>query len=380
MSKKRVERAIEDIKQGRMVILVDDEDRENEGDLCMAAECVTPEAINFMAKYGRGLICLTLTEERLRELDIPMMVQHNTSTFSTAFTVSIEAREGVSTGISASDRARTILQAVDPACKPDDLSRPGHIFPLRAMPGGVLVRTGQTEGAVDLARMAGLKPAGVVCEVMNDDGTMARMPDLEEFARTHDMIVVTIADLIEYRLQTESVVSRLATRTWEHPRFGEFTMHVYGTAINECEHVALVKGNLSGDAPLVRVQAGGAESFGRSFLSEGRASMDAALERIHAEGRGAVVLIERDMDCRRLSGDANKHAAQAVAEKSRPGPLRELGIGAQILRDLGLHHLRILSDHPDKPLKGLEGYDLLVESIEPLSASADAVVLRLHHG
>jgi len=251
-----IEEAIEDIKAGKMVILVDDEDRENEGDLTIAAEKVTPEAINFMAKYGRGLICLSLTEEQVEKLKLPMMVSENTSTFGTAFTVSIDAREGVTTGISAADRATTILTAIAEDAKPEDLARPGHVFPLRARKGGVLVRTGQTEGSVDLARLAGLKPAGVICEIMNEDGTMARMPELEVFAKKHGLKIVTIADLIKYRLQKESLVRRVATITLPTKYGGEFEGILYENDVDPHHHLALVKGEIRPeDEVLVRVHS-----------------------------------------------------------------------------------------------------------------------------
>ena len=240
-----VQKSIQAMKNGEMVILVDDEDRENEGDLVCAADKVTPELINFMAKYGRGLICLPMTDERLRELDIPMMVGDNTSPFETAFTVSIEARQGVTTGISAADRARTIQVAVDPEAGPGDLSRPGHIFPLRARTGGVLVRTGQTEGSVDLARLAGCYPAAVICEIMNEDGTMARMPDLEKFSAEHDIPILTIADLVHYRLTRETLINRLVDRVVQHPIWGEVTLISYGTPLDDRQHLAVIKGDIA---------------------------------------------------------------------------------------------------------------------------------------
>jgi 3,4-dihydroxy 2-butanone 4-phosphate synthase/GTP cyclohydrolase II len=244
----KIAEALEEIREGRMVILVDDEDRENEGDLCLAAEKATPEAINFMAKYGRGLICLSLTEERVEHLQLPMMVSNNQSRFGTAFTVSIEARQGVTTGISAADRATTVLAAVDPEAKPEDLVSPGHVFPLRARKGGVLVRTGQTEGSVDLARLAGLNSAGVICEVMKDDGTMARMPDLEMFAEEHGLKIVTIADIIEYRMRHESFVHRAATTMLPTIHGGEFTAIAYTNDIDTVQHIALVKGEIDQEA------------------------------------------------------------------------------------------------------------------------------------
>jgi 3,4-dihydroxy 2-butanone 4-phosphate synthase/GTP cyclohydrolase II len=367
-----LQRALADIRAGRMVILVDDEDRENEGDLCMAAECVTPEAINFMAKYGRGLICLTLTEERLRELQIPMMVADNTSIYGTAFTVSIEARHGVSTGISAADRAHTILTAVNPRSRPDDLVRPGHVFPLRARRGGVLVRTGQTEGSVDLSRIAGLQPAGVICEIMNDDGTMARMADLERFAREHDLQVISIADIIQYRLAHESMVRRLTTREVEHPRFGRVTLHVYGTVLDDRQHLAVVKGPVGpGASPVVRVQAGSpVQTVLGDLFTDDRKFMEAALARLAHEPQAVLVCLDRSVAEttleQRVTALGQGEAPPPVAPDSA-GVLREFGVGAQILRDLGLTSIRLLSNHPRR-IAGLDGYGLRVEEIIPLSS------------
>src|SRR5215207_1448624 len=287
-----IEEAIEQFRQGRMVIIVDDEDRENEGDLAIAAEKVTPEAINFMAKYGRGLICLAMTEERCRALDLPLMVEDNTSTFGTAFTISIEARGKVTTGISAADRAATILTAIDPATRPEDLLRPGHIFPLRAKKGGVLKRAGQTEASVDLAALAGLTPAGVICEIMNEDGTMARVPDLTQFARRHDLLMITVSDLIRYRLRHETLVKKIAS-----PRlptaYGEFRIHAYRSDVTGDENVALVMGEIRPEEPvLVRVhsQCLTGDIFGSARCDCGP-QLESALEHIAAEGRGVLLYL-----------------------------------------------------------------------------------------
>ena len=355
-----------------MVILVDDEDRENEGDLVCAADKVTPELINFMAKYGRGLICLPLTEERLRELEIPMMVGENTSPFETAFTVSIEARQGVTTGISAADRARTIQVAVDPEAGPADLSRPGHIFPLRARAGGVLVRTGQTEGSVDLARLAGCYPAAVICEIMNEDGTMARMPDLEKFSAEHDIPILTIADLVHYRLTRETLISRIVDRVVKHPIWGEVTLISYGTHLDDKQHLAVIKGDIANaEAPLVRVHSGYPLSnvFGDLFTSD-RAYLNAALEAIGSEDCGVLVCIDRgtpfvplDERIRGLGQDKPETSGPVTGTAS--GVLREFGIGAQILRELGLHNIRLISNNPRR-LAALEGFGLSLKDVVPL--------------
>ncbi|MBI3179029.1 MAG: 3,4-dihydroxy-2-butanone-4-phosphate synthase [Deltaproteobacteria bacterium] len=366
MGFERVQQAIQAVRRGEMVILVDDEDRENEGDLCVAAEKVTPEAINFMAKFGRGLICLALTEERARALDLPMMVAQNTSPYGTAFTVSIEARHGVTTGISAADRATTILTAVAAHTGPEHLSRPGHVFPLVARAGGVLVRTGQTEGAVDLARLAGLAPAGVICEVMSEDGSMARMRELERFAAEHGLLVVSIADLIEYRLTHESLVRRITSREVEHPHWGSVTLHAYGTTLDERQHLAVVKGDVvNGSPPLVRVHSGYPLSgvFGDLFSND-RQLLNAALMRLGAEERGVLLCLDR--------GRAETPLAERIRNLGRPagdapavGTLREIGIGAQILRDLGLSRVRLLTNSAWR-LAGIEGYGLRVEEVIPL--------------
>jgi 3,4-dihydroxy 2-butanone 4-phosphate synthase/GTP cyclohydrolase II len=352
-----------------MVILVDDEDRENEGDLCMAAEYATAEAINFMAMHGRGLICLTLTEEQVERLGLPMMQAPGRGgpPLGTAFTVSIEARHGVTTGISAADRAHTTRVAASPHVRPDDLVTPGHVFPLRARRGGVLVRTGQTEGSVDLARLAGLTPAGVICEIMNEDGSMARMPDLEVFSKKHDLRILTIAELIQYRLQTERLVRRKAEHVVRLDQTGtEWRAVAYEVPIDGREFLALVKGDVSGDpAPLCRVHAGStlADTFASTRFDGGR-HLREAIARIEAEGRGALVYLPP-------GGDTSREIASYVAlERSAPEnapdqPLREFGLGAQVLADLGLHKIRLLTNNPRK-IAGIHGYGLDVVERVPL--------------
>jgi 3,4-dihydroxy 2-butanone 4-phosphate synthase / GTP cyclohydrolase II len=374
MTLSRIEDAVEAIRQGGMVILVDEEDRENEGDLVMAAQKVTPEAINFMARYARGLICLSLTDQRLRELEIPMMVQSNTSPLGTAFTVSIEARTGVTTGISAADRARTIQVAVADESGPDDLTRPGHVFPLKAARGGVLARTGQTEGSVDLCRLAGLKPAGVICEIMRDDGEMARMPDLVIFAERHGLPIVSIADLIRYRLERESLVEK-ALVTPMQTEFGEFQISVYRSHVDHNQHFAVVKGDPSAteEPVLVRVQHQCLTSdvFHSTSCHCGRI-LRAALRRIQEDEVGVVLYMYHPEHSRFenvLTHVLHQETKQVRAsdELNRPRPqLRHFGVGAQILRDLGVRKMRIMLSSPRK-IVGLAGYGLeVVEQFSPL--------------
>ncbi|HRR41963.1 MAG TPA: bifunctional 3,4-dihydroxy-2-butanone-4-phosphate synthase/GTP cyclohydrolase II [Syntrophales bacterium] len=370
-----IKEAIDDIKKGKMVILVDDEDRENEGDLCMAAEHITPEAINFMAKYGRGLICLSLSDDLADRLELPLMVRDNRSRFGTAFTVSIEARRGVTTGISAADRAVTIRTAVADGTMADDLVSPGHVFPIRARKGGVLVRTGQTEGSVDLARLAGLKPAGVICEIMKDDGTMARMPDLEIFAKEHDLKIVTIADLIDFRLKTERLVRRVATASLPTRYGGEFKIIVYENDVDDMKHVALVQGEIQPeDEVLVRVHSEclTGDTFGSERCDCGD-QLHTAMRMVGEAGKGVIVYMRQEG---RGIGLANKIKAYELQEKGRDTveanielgfkeDLRDYGIGAQILVDLGVRKMRLMTNNPKK-IVGLQAYGLSVVERVPI--------------
>jgi 3,4-dihydroxy 2-butanone 4-phosphate synthase/GTP cyclohydrolase II len=367
-----IEEAIDEIRRGRMVILMDDKDRENEGDLCMAAEKVTPKAINFMATHGRGLICLPLTEERVRHLGIAMMVTENTSPFGTAFTVSVDAAAGISTGISAADRAKTILDALADGAKPQDLATPGHIFPLRARNGGVLVRAGQTEGSVDLARLAGLKPAGVICEIMKDDGTMARQPDLMKFARKHKLKVVTIADLIQYRLNYDSLVYRAASAPLPTRVGGQFEAVVYNTHVDQSEHLALIKGNISPkEETLVRVHTKyvPGDVFGFELLNTG-AVIQRSMELIAKRGKGVILYLQPEhkglrpatVTYPKIEGKRQKNMNPSFVYRAE---FKEYGIGAQILRDLGVRKMRLLTNNK-KHLVGLRGYGLEVTALEPI--------------
>ena len=368
-----VEEAIRDIRAGKMIILVDDEDRENEGDLCMASEKVTPDAINFMAKYGRGLICLSMTAEKIDSLDLPPMVDNNQSPLGTGFTVSIEARCGVSTGISAADRATTILTAVAESAKPRDLVRPGHIFPLRAKQGGVIVRAGQTEGSVDLARLAGLTPSGVICEIMDEDGTMARMPALEKFSAKHGIGICTIADIIEYRMRTESFVRRVAETVIPTLYAGEFKAIVYENDVDNLLHIAMVKGEFDAQQPvLVRVHSEclTGDIFG-SLRCDCGPQLQQAMNMIEKEGKGVLLYIRQEG---RGIGLVNKIKAYALQDQGldtveaneklgfKPD-MRNYGIGAQILVDLGIRKMKLMTNNPKK-MVGLDGYGLsIVEQI-----------------
>jgi len=370
----RIEDAVEAFRAGEIIIVVDDEDRENEGDLTIAAEKVTPEAINFMARFGRGLICLSMTPDRLDELEIPMMVSQNTSRFETGFCVSIEAKGRTTTGISAADRAATVLAVLDPATKPSDLARPGHTFPLRSRSGGVIERAGQTEAAIDLARIAGLYPAGVICEIMNEDGTMARVPELTKYAKKHHLLMITIKDLIRYRIRNESLVKRVASAKLP-TQHGDFHVHVFVNQLDNTEHVALVRGDLTdGKDVLVRVHSSCLTGdVLHSIRCDCGAQLDAAMVRVAAEGRGIVLYLNQEG---RGIGLANKIRAyelqdegfDTVEANERLGfkaDQRDYGMGVQILRELGVRSMRLLSNNPRK-LVGIEGYGLSISEWLPL--------------
>ncbi len=380
-----VEEAIKTVRNGKLIIIVDDEDRENEGDLMVAAEKVTPDVINFMAKHGRGLICLSMTKERARQLELPPMVTDNTASFQTAFTVSIDAKKGTTTGISAYDRSQTVLTAIDPLTRPSDLARPGHIFPLEAQEGGVLKRSGQTEASVDIARLAGLNPAGVICEIMNDDGTMSRMPDLEKFSQTYGIPIVTIADLIKYRMQNEILITKIEEADLP-TKFGHFRVMIYQDAIRGEQHVALVKGELKRDEPtLVRAhsQCLTGDSFGSVRCDCGE-QLNRAMRMIENEGKGVILYILNHEG--RGIGLANKIKAYAIQDRGvdtveanqklgfKPDH-RDYGLGAQILVSLGVNKLRLITNNPRKYI-GLAGYGLEIVERVPIEIEPNQANLQ----
>jgi 3,4-dihydroxy 2-butanone 4-phosphate synthase/GTP cyclohydrolase II len=374
-----IDQAIEDIRNGKMVILVDDEDRENEGDLTMAAEKVTPEAINFMAKYGRGLICLSLTAEQCAKLNLPLMVQNNTSPFETGFTVSIEAKCGVTTGISAADRATTVLAAVADDAVSGDLTRPGHIFPLRARDGGVMVRVGQTEGSVDLARLAGLKPSGVICEIMDEDGSMARMPSLETFSEKHGIGICTIADLVEYRIRTESFVHHAAETVIPTLHGGDFRMIAFENDIDKLTHIALVKGEIDPETPtMVRVHSEcmTGDIFG-SLRCDCGDQLHTAMRMISDEGTGVILYLRQEgrgiglinkLRAYELQRCKGMDTVEANLKLGFKDDMRDYGIGAQMLVDLGVRKMRLLTNNPKKMI-GLQGYGLSVVEQVPIEVT-----------
>ena len=371
----KIEHAIEDIKNGKLVIIVDDEDRENEGDLVCAAEKITPELINFMATHGRGLICMPITEERCDFLQLPPQTQENTSSMGTAFTISIEAKEGVTTGISAADRAKTILTAVNPNAKPTDLARPGHVFPLRAKNGGVLVRIGQTEASVDMARLAGLDPSAVICEIMNEDGTMARMPQLESVAETHGLKIISVADLVRYRIEKESLVKRIVETDLD-TEYGTFRAVLYENIISGETHLAMSMGELSDltTPTLVRVQTENITfaMFG-SKLGEASGAMQSSLRKISEEGRGVILYLRQRENNLDLIHQLSTYALmkekdidfQTAREETGYGKARDHGIGAQILHDLGVRKLRLLTNHPPQ-VNAIDAFDLEIVDVEPV--------------